>query len=267
MFVRTRRHQFKAEGAGALPATLLMAAILLMIALAFAGRSAEQSFLSTQEEDTTRVFNAAESGVEQALYVLDTSNLSDTFNTASDTEIPVTSSINNANVTVTGRYLENASVTVRQGETLTIKPTVNSTSTTLSWDDPTSGNCVGLLVTLYRGSNSYHNSFFSARATPTCQTNTLGVELSSPTLALNIVTHFGLPSASTYQAGDMIRVTPLFNNITFTGIRAQQIRAEASDSQTTGTSAETRRIELIRTEPGPPAVFDYAVFSGGDLAK
>lgn len=267
MFTHTHSKQQKAEGYIVI-VVLLLAAVLLMLGLSFAARTTEQVFLSTQEEDTTRVFNAAESGIEQALYNLDTG-----IETATEVEQDVIDSgaVNNADVRVTAQRIENASITVRQGETLTLYPSAGAELSEIRFTDP-SGNCAGLLVTVYRGTEARHNSWYAKRASG-CDTNTLANETASSgsltlsagvfTLRINSNTHFGYPA---FQTTDMIRVTPLFNDVTFTRIAATQIRATASDNLD-GDAKETRRIEVMRTEPGPPSVFDYAVFSGGDLVK
>lgn len=273
MFTRTRSHQHQVEGYIVI-VVLLMAAVLLMLGLAFAARTTEQVFLSTQEEDTTRVFNVAESGIDRALYNLDTNT-----SLTPAGQVSFTQNINESDVTVTSVDDPNASIIVEQGQTLTLKPSAAGTVGSLKWTttNATSG-CPALLITLYRGTSAYHASFNSAYNGSNCAGRTLahtpipaitGYSVSSNTHTLSLSatnapsTYFGV---SALGPNDMIRVTPLYGPVTFEQVQAKRITSTATDARDSG-ATETRKIEVTRTEPGPPSVFDYAVFSGGDLVK
>lgn len=252
---------------------LLMAAVLLMLGLAFAARTTEQVFLSTQEEDTTRVFNVAESGIDQALYNLDTNSSSLT----PSGQVNITQIINESAVSVTSQDVDNAPVIIEQGQTLTIKPGAGGAVGSLKWTTTNATNgCPGLLITLYQGASAYHVSFNSAYSGTDC-TGT------GRNLAYNPgdITGYGDPSGNTHTldlsnahfgsaaitTNDMIRVTPLYGPVTFTQVKSKRITSTATDARDGTGATETRKIEVTRTEPGPPSVFDYAVFSGGDLVK
>ena len=95
---------------------VLIMIVLLTIGLSLASRTTKQVALSTQEAESTRVFNAAEVGVEQAL-----SNLS--FTGDSYTSSPIQPAGTNATVTYTINKQYKLEMQVFQGISASIQLT------------------------------------------------------------------------------------------------------------------------------------------------
>lgn len=255
---------------------LLLTAVLLMLGLSMAARTTEQVYLSSQEADSTRVFNAAESGLEEALYQLDTGAVSTDNISALEDNVDL-SDFNNSNVAVTGVQLDVVpNITIEQGKSLTLKYTPAG-NPDLFWVQSACGaDSVGLLVTLYTsegGGRAYHQTYSSSSQSIKCQ-NSLAQQASELPDDKNKVTLRIADFGSGIDATKALfyRVTPLYHDISLldlTNSGAVKIVSTATDTieGAGAASNEVRKIQVIRTEPAPPSIFDYAVFSGGNLVK
>ena len=160
---------------------------------------------------------------------------------------------------------------VKEGEALTLawKP-----GTIIKWLH--ASNCAdtpAVIITLYNNTSTpeaLHVAYDPFGSDPACTKGTGFTEATSATggstVTLNPAT-FGL--ASVEMTGSLLRIRPVYAGTSFilTNSSATKLVSEASDNSDAGTSAETRKIEVIRTEPAAPSIFDYAVFSGGSLTK
>lgn len=251
---------------------LLLSAVLLMLGLSMAARTTEEVFLTSQEQDSARVFNAAESGAEEALYQLETGEF--TVTNPIPTIIPVTDELNDSNISVTGELLSTLdNYVLNEGATLTIP--YNGQAPVLSWPN-LNCNQGALLITLYHKNVSayeaYHvglkkkdnNSASCNNVTNFTATSELNYDEKT---TLND-TLFGLNSLSN---GSFFRVTALYDDVTFSSITNggfQRIISTANDKNDgAGQGSETRTVEIIRSHPGYAGIFDYALFSGGNIVK
>jgi hypothetical protein len=254
---------------------LLLTAVLLMLGLSLATRTTEEVYQSGQEADTTRVFNAAETGIEEALSLMQagTFTTGETYSLTDPTY--KLSEITGANVdlTVKGEEVSEFDFTVKQGEVLTVPAKPN---TNIQWSHKTDcTDAAAIIVTLYKKVGStfqaYHVAYKPFNGTGACDKGTgfaVANEVSGIGSSVTLVdtTTFGVLLDSTQ--GDILRIRPLYADARFhlTGSAATQLVATATDD-TTDAGVETRKIQVIRTEPAPPSIFDYAVFSGGSLTK
>lgn len=252
---------------------LLLTAVLLMLGLSLATRTTEEVYLSGQEADTTRVFNAAETGIENALYLVENTPglIQATPKTFTAAEIAAPDG-SDSNLQVTGEQTDTFDMNIPQGEVLTLK-----------WKPGTRiitkyANCAAapaLIVTLYDPvaiPKAYHVTYNPVSAVNTSCSgkgtnfqNSTYVSATSSSVTLDNST-FGI----TPNGNALIRIRPLFADASFTIEDSAAIKIVSTASDTSGgsgTSAETRKIQVIRTEPAPPSIFDYAVFSGGSLTK
>lgn len=253
---------------------LLLTAVLLMLGLSLATRTTEEVYLSGQEADTTRVFNAAETGIEEALYKLQVDSELGFGEEAAPIQVNVLDG-SGADLIVTGQQASEFDLTVAQGEVLTL---AWKSGTTISWTHANDcSNAAAIIVTLYNttGPTASHVAYNPYKPAvglnPECDKGTgfdraLGSDGTS-SVRLDLAT-FGLGLVEP-PVGSILRIRPLYADASFhvTNSSAVQLISTASDTTGGGTSAETRRIQVIRTEPAAPAIFDYAVFSGETLAK
>lgn len=253
---------------------LLLSAVLLMLGLSMAARTTEEVFLTSQEQDSARVFNAAESGAEEALYQLETGEF--TVTNPIPTIIPVTDELNDSNISVTGELLSTLdNYVLNEGATLTIP--YNGQAPVLKWNNGEDCNQGqgALLITLYHKPSS--SSPFEAyhvglkKKTPSggsCWSDFTATQ----ELAYNADTTLdGALFGITLTNDDFFRVTALYNNVTFSSITNggfQRIISTANDQNDgAGQGSETRTVEIIRSHPGYAGIFDYALFSGGSIVK
>lgn len=260
---------------------LLLTAVLLMLGLSMAARTTEQVYLSSQEADSTRVFNAAESGIEEALYQLDSGSVTtdQIANLQNGVYEALEGGLNESAINVEGTKPETISnLSVKQGESITVP--VGAEDPVFTWRAPADcASAPGLIVTLYTRQNNgtaYHTSYYpktGPNESDECHTS-LGqaATYAAGTPATNSITlslsNFATPAPATPV---YYRITPLYADITFLSIQnsgAVEIVSTATDDiDENATTNEQRRIKVIRTEPAPPSIFDYAVFSGGELVK
>jgi len=242
---------------------LLIMVVLLIVGLSLARRTSEEILLSGQVEDTTRVFNAAETGIEEAL-----SNESKFGENpeagggtvGDDDNVQYQYSITPENELVTD---------LTQNEVATVYLASDDTGFEIDW--ATQDNCdqrAALIVSVYYDDG---NSVFHEAVKPNCYTDTsmaTGFEEVGP--AADPYKHHHKISLDSYSRLKFARIRPLYHStdirVTNAGQQMYTIRSEGTEQDPDGRS-EQRAIEVTRTKPAPPAVFDYALYSGGDLKK
>jgi len=239
---------------------LLIMAVLLVIGISLANRTSQEITLSSQQQETTRVFNAAEMGIEQALQ----ENLG--IGTTSITVPKVD------NITVTTSVVDAQSTDqniIQPGETRSYVMT--GTSSTIKWKTPNPCNVGGnltnvgaLIVTAYYQDGTNSRAMYAA-VKPQCAAANIGTSFQAinPTNGVASYT-LTLPAGSTPK---LLRILALYNSVeinevTGTNPNIVRIRSEAQSA-----TNEFRAIEVERTVPAPPSIFDYALYSGGDLVK
>lgn len=250
----------------------LIMAILLVVGLSLATRTSQQIEEAGQAEDTTRVFNAAESGTEKALS--DEGNFVYTPGaTATDTIVD----LNGAYVDINVSQTDDFSSTVQPGQSVTVYTVTSATPDTVDvrWGDQSDTNCANqasIIVTKYfsegsavRAEHEAYNPFNIAN----CRNNQFASSSTGGTVdgvAYRSRALIQIPADS-----EFIRIKPLYASAQFkvTGsavdTQAHIIRSQARD--TSGNTSEVRTIEVTRTRPAPPSILDYALYSGGSIVK
>lgn len=242
---------------------LLIMVVLLIVGLSLARRTSEEILLSGQVEDTTRVFNAAETGVEDAL--------SDESNFGVDPETGNGTVGDDANVQYQYSITpENELVTdLTQNEVATVYLASDDRVFEIDW--ATQDICdqrAALIVSVYYDDG---NSVFHEAVKPNCYTDiSKATGFEEVGSAANPYKHHHEISLDSYSKLKFARIRPLYaaTKLRVSGVDYAQytIRSEGSELTSDGRS-EQRAIEVTRTKPAPPAVFDYALYSGGDLSK
>ena len=245
---------------------ILIMVVLLTFGISLASRSTREIALSQQEEESNRVFNAAEAGVEQAL--------STSLNFTGDVYQPAPSVVpgSNASVdysirkqyTLNSRILEGTTVVVQ------LNDGAGNSAGTVNIDWSKDSNCgapgrkpASLSVSVYgiTGGVSTARHFTYAA----CNRND-----SIPVAGGGQNGYFKRASVPTQGTDILMRIKPVYNdtelNVSATGnlpVQLYDIRSEATNQN----GNETRAIQVKRTRAAAPSILDFAVLSGADLNK
>ncbi len=244
---------------------LLIMVVLLTVGLSLASRTTQEVFLSQQEAESTRVFNAAESGVENALSQ-DFSGISaetELVNTGAD-DVSVTTIITPQGVLETQ---------ITEGSTvhLDLAGLAANAPISIEWSKLSGCNLsASIVASIYYNSAGtikvMHEAFGPAspcagsRNTDQFDQAALGSGSGGYTYKKTV----NIPANSLYM-----RIKAVYNDTPLRVLGAEAsnqffvIRAEADNDL----GDENRAIEVGRSLSTGPSFMDYAVYSGGDLAQ
>ncbi len=260
---------------------LLIMAVFLVLGLSLAARTTQEIQLSGQEQDSTRVFNAAETGVEKALSNNDYFTQAETSGPYQSSDVNAPSGID-ANFTITAQ--SGLTTNISEGSSATVHlQDSGASSFTLKWakNGEACNNRASIIIALYYENGGSQVQYVPIK--PNCSGydagkaagfSTTGVTEESPsnpyTQSYTVsFTSFGIPDASMRFA----RIKPLYasTDITVSGVgltQAFDIRSEAAEEAAVGqATVEKSAIQVTRTKPAPPVVLEYALYSGGSLIK
>lgn len=243
---------------------LLVVAVALGFGLSIISQSVTDTEIAGHSEESARAFNAAEAGIENAL-----GNLTiGTYNI----DVGEGENLINVNYEVTGEYSLEA--VYQENETATVVLGALPDTLTIEWTDRNSpqenpGNCVGvtaasgqtaasLLITVIDSSYGITREGWNA-----CD---LGDDF----------TYVADPGSGSYLrqktlavgANSLVRIRPIYNQaqIRVTGANLP-IQAYDIDSRAQSPTLEAKAIQVSRTVPAVPAIFDYVLFSGTNIVK
>lgn len=240
---------------------LLMMVVLMTVGLSVARQATVSLFDSQLEQDSTKVLNAAEAGIEQALST-DLQEGQFQLNQEAFQNIDIQYQVQQLN-TLDVRLFEGVSaevnvVGVTTGHSLVIDwSRVDNCST----QDPAS-----LLLSIYSITSGTTNVRYVPVAS--CDRGE-GLSVVGSSNNDGYRRRYTLP----LQTDDtFVRIKPLYNDthlrVTSTGPSwSLPVQGFAIRSDAVKDSGETRSIKINRTLPTQPSVFDYALYSAGALTK
>lgn len=241
---------------------MLVVAVALGLGLSIMSQSTTDIRISQQEQEAARAFSAAEAGIEDALKDI----------TVGSGNLTVDGIDVNYEVTgqdwLGGQFKENESAQVLLGGANTL---------ILEWVDknnPTENpaTCVGktgeapasLLISVIN--SSYQVRRFGINACSLNSTNNMtNVATAGTGRYLRKYTLAGILAAD-----EIVRIRPLYNltSLRVTAVNALPDQAHLISSKAQiETTKEAKAIEVTRLEPATPSIFDYVLFSGGNLVK
>jgi len=242
-------------------AILLTMTVLLTMGLSTASRSTEDLFLSDQQSESARVFNAAEAGIEDALssdFNFEGDSITGNVGTISDTSVDYT--ISKQSVLET-RLFEGVSVKIDvtgaiDGQELSIKW---SKETDCGSEDPAS-----LIVSIfYDDAGTTRARYYAYGACDRSDGFTLGGSSAD---------EYYREVAVSLKAGDLFaRIKTIYNDthLKVAGVgwtlpvQAYNVRSQAQSEF----GNETRIVEVKKSLDAAPAIMDYALFSGTTIIK
>lgn len=230
---------------------LLVMSTILVIGLTVASRSVTSLKISNQTERSQRAFSAAEAGIEEALRV----------GGVNAGNIP-TLIVNGINVTVTSDPIKQLKLNAFKDKSYQIDPK-SSNNLTISWYQSTDSSDADLEISVLK-QNSLDRYY--------CDTTAGGNNVGS---AINGCPYIGgsggyshsfTLKGSQFSGAKAVRITPRFSGVSLL------VSGDSLPDQgyTITSSAQTeeglvRKVQVVTTNPALPEVFDYSVFSGGDL--
>jgi Tfp pilus assembly protein PilX len=238
---------------------LLIMAGMLTVGLSLATRTTEEVLVTEQSKESTRIFNAAEAGIEEAL--------SSDLNVLTDGTIP---GIEGVDVSYTVNKVNRLETQLFEGVTVSADVTGVTTGQELRVDWSTITDCASdepasLILTILSDEGGLTKSRYIPLAA--CD-NSDGFTLASTINENNMRRRYDVPLVT----GDfMVRVKPIYNNtqVRIAGkgfdLPVQYFSVRSQAQSTIGN--ETRSVEVNRTLSAAPSVMDYVLYSGSTLVK
>jgi hypothetical protein len=250
---------------------LLIMTVLVVISFSLATRTTNEVALTTQTTESAYVFNAAESGVNQALAQIYSNLEAGEEVVASGDEITTSE-----NVTGTYSILPSSQIETRlmEGNSLTVElDPASVVDMDIDWaQEADCDDRASVIISVYSDSSGET----SARHYPVGSGDGCGHDGDD----------FATPSDSSYDdyqytyqltgltADDLfVRIKSIYNdtNLLVSGaggdLPTQSYIAESRATNTAGDKKETRALRVVRTKAVAPAIMDYVVYTEGDLAK
>jgi Tfp pilus assembly protein PilX len=254
---------------------LLIMVVLLTIGLSVAARTTKEVRLAGQETESTRVFSAAELGVEKAL-ATDLTTIPDVYRQTA--AIPES----NANLDYTITKMRNLQTHLFEGSSAVVNlldsgastPAVNAL--TINWGKNTNctQNPAALVISIYSVDQAVvpPRTAVRYRAITPCNTRSDSIPVSNTAGSNGFFRSMSLP----IQANDrVVRIKAVYadtdlyvtgtNGGTPTDLPVQYYNIRSTASNSLGN--ETRTVEVNRTLPVAPGILDFVVFSGTTVSK
>lgn len=243
---------------------LVVVVVALGLGLSVMSQSTSDIRITEQEQEAARAFSAAEAGIEAAL-----KNVSIAGGSLDIEGIPVEYSVTGQDF-LQGRFSENEPAQIilaGSADTLTVK-----------WADKNNpqenpGNCSGVQAASGQTAASLLISIIDS----SYQVRRLALNacsLSSSNNFTDVATAGGGNYLRKYSlpvlaADRQVRITPVYNLTTIEVTAAGSLPNQSYliSSAASAPSEETKAIEVTRSEPAAPPLFDYVLFSGGSLVK
>lgn len=250
---------------------LLVSTIALAMALAVASRSLKGLKSTGETEQSSSAYSAAEAGIEQALYSVEQG----TIPTPITTPILVGAGGYIKELTViqsgggTSPYLVEGAVAKDDAAELKLN-TYSGSTLSIYWantaDASQVSNPASLIITYVYGNSPY--AIKKEAINCTARTNgftgpvggTYQIVVGSTTMEFACRYNFSLAGTSSPQ---IIRLRPMYNKAEILINPDASLPSQMLTIKATGKAGETERtVEVTRSKPSLPAIFDFVLFSG-----
>lgn len=253
---------------------VLITVVLVTISLSVASRSVTDISISKQEEETTRAYDAAEAGIEEALR----QDIATLTSTGTYTDSITVDAINvdysiepQSDIEFLLEELEAVEIDV-SGFTNDIDIEWGATGEVCNAADPRlPGSFASIEVTTIAGSVSTRFLYSGIG----CNRSSVGIldgfDRVSPNPSSPTTTGYLWKVVRNMSGVDTIRIRAVYASTSVlvsaaSGSLPTQSWIIHSEAQAPG--GETRAVEVTQKAPAPPSIFDFVIFSGfGDLSK
>lgn len=246
---------------------ILIVTVVLSIGLSLATRTTQQSEISIQQEDSSRVFNAAETGIEEALSNILESELS-TIPAPTGTQ---SITLPDSDASINYRIIEETSLEtyLTQGTAAEVRLSGVFGELDIEWSQQACvSNPASLLVSVYYDDAGVTNrARFFALDPQGCSRSTNFFVVADPVADSNYNFSYHLAIG----VDDLfVRITPVYANtdikVTGAAISAAQYTV-LSQAQNELIGKATKAIEVKRTLSTAPAFMEYALSSNNTVVK
>lgn len=243
---------------------LLMMVVLLTVGLSLASRTTQDVFLSQQDAESTRVFNAAEVGLENAL-----STNFDSIQGSEEIQIPDSDTVANVITNTTILPTTTLETQVVEGAAVHLNlEGLSGSQVELSWARENSCDAAAsILMSIYYSDGATTKVVHEAFAPGDCRSSdefAVITTLAEPGSGYFRRTNVTIPTDALYA-----RIRAVYNDtsikVSGSGLSNQYyvIRSQADTTQ----GAESRTVEVGRTLSTAPLFMDYALYSGADIVQ
>jgi hypothetical protein len=246
---------------------ILIMVVLLTIGLSLASRSTREVILSQQEEESTRVFSAAEAGVEQALTA--------DFTFAGESYAPGPTAIPNTNATVdyTIQKMHVLDMRLTEGQAARVQLTDSSTplpsSVAISWSretDCSTQTPASLIIAIFSVDSTGKTSVRYTAAAACDHGDGVTVAGASGVNGLFKQTTVNLQANDVYM-----RVKPVYEDtdvyVTASSGNFPVQYYSVHSSATNQLGNENRVVEVKRSLPVAPSILDFVLVSGTSIQQ
>lgn len=240
---------------------LLVVVVALGLGLSIVSQSTTDVKISKQEQEGSRAFNAAEAGIEDALKNITTAAPGGGW--TDDDGITVEYDVTSKTV-LQGEFEKNESIEVN------LEGAVGLTELTINWgnggcdgaDDEDGETVASLLISVIDQDDNIRRFGYNA-----CDLeDDNGLENIGGGGADGYLRGIGISVGSNDV---LVRIRPLYNKVSIrvTGDADLPDQAYLINSRAQTDTLESKAIEVVRTNPAAPSIFDYALFSGQSIIK
>ncbi|MBU0978616.1 hypothetical protein KKF92_02175 [Patescibacteria group bacterium] len=254
---------------------LLVMSVLVVISFSLASRTTQEINLTTQTTESAYVFNAAESGVNEALAQI-YSKLEAGTAVTEVSNIPIVDAEGKASVTYSIDAINQIETRLMEGNSLTIElDPANLTDVNIDWaKEESCTDQASIIVTIYSTVGGETVVSYTPVGVTANGCGHDGDEFDNPTVT-NPPDYKYRYTVSGLTTDDLfIRIMPVYNNtnLLVAGAIADRLPIQAYIVESRainllGDSQETRALRVVRTKPVAPAILDYVVYTGDSLVK
>lgn len=264
MSITQQRHQ--AGQAGLI--VVLLSVVVLTIGLSLMVRTTQQAQITSQQEESAKIFSAAETGIEKAL-----ADIQSLEQNEINLEEVASQNLTDPNAAVNLSITQDNILKTHLDQGAAAELTVTGTDPIdINWSFvPCGQNPAALIISIYNDDGTGNiTSRYEAVKGPENQGCTSGTNFHYST-----VTTGDAPYQFKYElplvANDyFVRIEPIFNS---TDIKAEGLainRAQftvISKAEDVTGSNQAKAIEVKRTLSTPPSFMDYTLYSGSSITK
>ena len=255
--------------------TLLIMVVILAIAISLSQRTVLEQDIALTQEKATRVFNAAEYGVEEALYTIAEEDFDEGFDGAGYLEDISQLSIDGLTVDTSIQKSSVFEMYVEQGSVVEIPLDTPADGNTLAinwwYQEEVACDSDGppaLIISIYGDNEGRHFGYDPCNDTGESRDGN-NLELVSPPGTVEDYS-FNVSIILT-GTDELVRVTPLYNS---SKIQISATADAISDAQfevnTRGIDPDAKiaqALNVLRSMPAAPSFMDYTLVSGESLSK
>lgn len=247
---------------------LLIMSVLLTVGLSIARRTGQEADITSEKEQSVRVFNAAESGIERALSEL---NKAEKDGNSINTEQEYTGSIDSENYFSKLTPQDYVEISLQQNSSIEVPLSNSPTLVNISWWFKKSTNCsdnpAALLITAIdqNGSEISARHFYYGQCNQTGQT-VEGFASVSPQAGSDYKYQINLSDGAELNDNTIaLRISPIINDtqIKVTGDLNSGSQYSVIASGTDAGAQTARTVVVNRTRSAAPTFMNFSLVSGG----